>query len=81
MTKIHEALDKDWDTFSIWERKYKKEHLKNLTIKSAFEIFSELWDAQAQLPEKELEIFRKRKLTELLKLRKSFDLIQKRMHT
>ncbi|MFZ2411643.1 MAG: hypothetical protein WAW23_08750 [Candidatus Methanoperedens sp.] len=71
---------KDWKTFSNWERTYKKKALKALTIESAFAIFSDLWNAQAGFPAKEIELFRKRKMDELLKLRKSFDLIQKRSH-
>ena len=70
---------KDWKTFSNWERDYKKKALKALTIDAAFAIFSDLWNAQAGFPTKEIELFRKRKLDELLKLRKSFNLIQKRM--
>lgn len=73
-------MNKDWKTFSDWERTYKKKALKALTIDSAFEIFSDLWNAQAGFSAKEIEIFRKRKLNELLKLRKSFNLIQKRIH-
>lgn len=70
---------KDWKAFSNWERTYKKKALKALTIDSAFAIFSDLWDAQAGFPTKEIELFRERKLDELLKLRKSFNLIQKKM--
>ena len=75
-----ETKTKDWKTFSNWERTYKKKALKALTIDSAFAIFSDLWNAQAGFPTKEIELFRKRKLNELLKLRKTFDLIQKRIH-
>ncbi len=70
---------KDWKAFSNWERTYKKKALKALTIDAAFAIFSDLWNTQAGFPAKEIELFRKRKLDELLKLRKSFNLIQKRM--
>jgi hypothetical protein len=70
---------KDWKTFSNWERAYKKKALKALTIDAAFAIFSDLWNAQAGFSTKEIELFRKRKLDELLKLRKSFNLIQKKM--
>ncbi|VVB97766.1 Uncharacterised protein [uncultured archaeon] len=73
-----ETGNKDWKTFSNWERTYKKKALKALTIDSAFAIFSDLWNAQAGFSDKEIELFRKRKLDELLRLRKSFDLIQKR---
>ncbi len=75
-----ETGTKDWKTFSNWERAYKKKVLKTLTIDSVFAIFSDLWNAQAGFPAKEIELFRKKKLDELLKLRKSFDLIQKRSH-
>ncbi len=73
-------LNKDWKTFSSWERAYKKKALKALTIDSAFAIFSDLWNSQAGFSAKEIELFRKKKLDELLKLRKTFDLIQKRTH-
>ncbi len=71
---------KDWKTFSNWERAYKKKVLKALTIDSAFAIFIDLWNVQTGFPTNEIELFRKRKLDELLKLRKSFDLIQKRIN-
>jgi len=75
-----ETVYKDWRTFSDWERTYKKKFLKTLTINSAFAIFSELWDLQTKFSEKEIEKFRKRKIEELIALRKSFNLIQKRLH-
>ncbi len=75
-----ETVYKDWKTFSNWERAYKKKALKALTIDSAFAIFSDLWNVQAGFPAKEIDLFRKKKLDELLRLRKSFDLIQKRSH-
>ncbi len=75
-----EITDKDWQTFSNWEKTYKKNHLKALTIDSAFSIFSELWDAQTKFTTREIEIFRRRKIEELIALRKSFNLIQKRLH-
>jgi hypothetical protein len=80
MQKKHELPDKDWKTFSNWERTYKSKNLKDLTIDSAFGIFSELWDLQNKLSEEESEIFRKRKIEGLVTLRKSFNLIQKRLH-
>jgi len=75
-----EATVKDWKTFSNWERNYKKKYLKTLNVESAFEIFSELWDMQTKFPAEEIEPFRKKKLEELISLRRSFDLIQKRLH-
>jgi hypothetical protein len=75
-----EIKDKDWTTFSNWERMYKKEFLRSLTVDSAFAIYSELWDAQAQLPAKEIEMLRRRKIEELVALRNSFNLIQKKLH-
>jgi hypothetical protein len=72
--------DKDWQAFSNWEKMYKKKFLKALTIDSAFSMFSELWDAQTKFTSKEFEIFRRRKIEELIALRKSFNLIQKRLH-
>ncbi|MDD5473859.1 MAG: hypothetical protein PHU34_06885 [Candidatus Methanoperedens sp.] len=57
-----ELGNKDWKTFSNWERTYKKKALKALTIDAAFAIFSDLWNAQAGFPAKEIELFRKRKL-------------------
>ncbi|MBU4339888.1 MAG: hypothetical protein KKD46_03090 [Euryarchaeota archaeon] len=69
---------KDWKTISNWERTYKKKFLRGLSIDSAFAIFSELWDIQTSA--KEIEIFRKRKIEELVALRSSFNLIQKRLH-
>lgn len=71
--------NKDWKTFSNWERTYKKKFLKSLSIDSAFAIFSELWDMQTKSSEEEIEKFRKRKIEELILIRKSFDLIQKRL--
>ncbi len=79
MTK-KQGLNKDWKTFSNWERMYKRKTLKALTIYSAFAIFSELWDMQKNFSTKEIELFRKRKIEELTTLRRSFDLIQKRLH-
>lgn len=76
----NETTDKDWKTFTNWERTYKKKVLSNLTLEAAFTVFSELWDAQAKFPQKEIEKFRKRKIEELIMLRKSFNLIQKRLH-
>ncbi len=75
-----ETVYKDWKTFSNWERDYKKKVLKTLTVDSAFAIFSELWEAQTKFSAKEIEKFRKRKIEELITLRKSFNLIQKRLH-
>ncbi len=75
-----EITDKDWQAFSNWERVYKKKLLKALTIDSAFSMFSELWDAQTKFTTREIEIFRRRKIEELIALRKSFNLIQKRLH-
>ena len=72
--------DNDWKTFSNWERTYKSKNLKELTIDSAFAIFFELWDLQNKLSEEESEIFRKRKIEGLVTLRKSFNLIQERLH-
>ncbi|HWR26335.1 MAG TPA: hypothetical protein VN316_00500, partial [candidate division Zixibacteria bacterium] len=66
--------------FSNWERTYKRKNLKDLTIDSAFAIFSEFWDLQTKFSEKEIEKFRKRKIEELITLRRSFNLIQKRLH-
>ena len=81
MQKKQESPNKDWKTFSNWERTYKRKNLKDLTIDSAFAIFSELWDLQTKFSEKEIEKFRKRKIEELITLRRSFNLIQKRLHT
>ncbi len=75
-----DIIKKDWKTFSNWERTYKKKFLKSLSIHSAYAVFSELWDMQTRSSEKEIEKFRKRKIDELIELRKSFDLIQKRLH-
>lgn len=72
--------DKDWQAFSKWEKMYKKNLLKALTIDSAFSMFSELWDAQTKFTTREIEIFRRRKIEELIALRKSFNLIQKRLY-
>ena len=72
--------DKDWKTFSNWERTYKSKNLEKLTIDSAFAIFSELWDLQNKISEEESEKFRKRKIEGLVTLRKSFNLIQERLH-
>ncbi len=80
MQKKQRLVDKDWKTFSNWERMYKRKTLKALTTNSAFAIFSELWDMQTNFSKKEVELFRKKKLEELVTLRKSFDLIQKRLH-
>jgi len=80
MQKKQEWQDKDWKTFSNWERTYKSKNLKDLTIDSAFEIFSELWDLQNKLSEEDSEKFRKRKIEGLVTLRKSFNLIQERLH-
>lgn len=75
-----EMRNKEWKTFSDWERLYKRKALKALTIYSAFAIFSELWGVQTKFSAKEIEKFRKRKIEELITLRKSFNLIQKRLH-
>lgn len=75
-----DLINKDWKTFSNWERTYKKKFLKSLSIHSAYAIFSELWDMQTRSSEKDIEKFRKRKIEELIVIRKSFDLIQKRLH-
>lgn len=80
MQEKQESHSKDWKIFSNWERIYKKKNLKNLTIESAFAIFSELWDMQTKFSGKEIEKFRQRKIEELVTLRKSFNLIQKRLH-
>jgi len=80
MQKKQDWQDKDWKTFSKWERTYKSKNLKALTIDSAFAIFSELWDLQKKLSEEEIERFRKRKIEGLVTLRKSFNLIQERLH-
>lgn len=80
MRKNQKPMDKDWKTFSNWERLYKRKALKALTVDSAFAIFSELWEAQSRFSAKEIEKFRKRKIEELIMLRKSFNLIQKRTH-
>lgn len=80
MQKKQKSLDKDWKTFSNWERTYKGKYLKDLTIDYAFAIFSELWDLQNKLSEEESEKFRKRKIEGLVTLRKSFNLIQERLH-
>lgn len=79
MQKSQKSMDKDWKTFSDWERLYKRKALKALTIDSAFAIFSDLWEAQTKFSAKEIEKFRKRKIEELVAIRKSFNLIQKRM--
>ncbi|MDP2754033.1 MAG: hypothetical protein Q8P40_06530 [Nitrospirota bacterium] len=71
---------KDWQTFSNWERTYKKKFLRGLSVDSAFAIFSDLWDLQTKFSEKEIEKFRKRKIEGLMTLRKSFNLIQERLH-
>jgi hypothetical protein len=80
MHQKQKLLDKDWKTFSNWERTYKSKNLKELTIDSAFAIFSELWDLQKKLSEEEIERFRKRKIEGLVTIRKSFNLIQERLH-
>jgi len=80
MQKKQELPDKDWKTFSKWERAYKSKNLKELTIDSAFAIFSELWDLQNKLSEEESEKFRKRKIEGLVALRRYFNLIQERLH-
>ena len=80
MQKKQESHNKDWKTFSNWERTYKRKNLKTLTIESAFAIFSELWDMQTKVSGKEIENFRQRKIEELVTLRKSFNLIRKRLH-
>jgi hypothetical protein len=80
MQKKQELPDKDWKTFSNWERTYKSKDLKDLTIDSAFAIFSELWDLQNRLSEEESDRFRKRKIERLVALRRSFNQIQGRLH-
>jgi len=72
------TIDKDWKTFSNWERNYKKRVLKNLTAEAAFSIFSELWEAQSLFSAEEIEILRKRKLEELIKLLETFQLNSKK---
>ncbi len=74
-------MDKNWETFSDWERIYKKKVLKTLSVDSAFEIFFDLWDAQTKCSSKGIEKIRKRKIEEIITHRKSFNLIQKRLHT
>ena len=74
------STDKDWEAFSDWERTYKRKALKALTVNAAFALFSELWEAQTKLRANEIEKFRERKIEELIMLRKSFNLIQKRLH-
>jgi len=80
MQKKLRSPDKDWKTFSNWERTYKRKNLKELTIDSAFAIFSELWDLQNKLSKEESEKFRIRKIEGLVTLRKSFNLIQERLY-
>ena len=80
MQKKQGMIDRDWKTFLNWERGYKKKFLRTLTTYSAFEIFSELWEAQTKFSTTEFELFRKRRIEELVILRKSFDQIQKRLH-
>ncbi len=80
MQEKQESHNKDWKMFSNWERIYKRKNLKTLTIESSFAIFSELWDMQTKLSGKEIEKFRKRKIEGLVTLRKSFNLIQERLH-
>ncbi len=80
MEEKQESHNKDWKMFSNWERIYKRKNLKTLTIESSFAIFSELWDMQTKLSGKEIEKFRKRKIEGLVTLRKSFNLIQERLH-
>ncbi|MCZ7356210.1 MAG: hypothetical protein O8C66_11500 [Candidatus Methanoperedens sp.] len=75
-----ELTGKDWKAFANWERNYKKKFLKTLSVDSAFEIFSELWEAHTKFSAKEMEKFRKRRMEELVMVRKSFDIIQKRLH-
>ncbi len=79
MQKKKKSMDKDWKRFSNWERMYKRKVLKDLTVDSAFSIFSELWDVQTKFSAKEIEKFRQRKIEELIMLRKSFNSIQKRL--
>lgn len=80
MNANKKTIDKDWKTFSNWERNYKKRSLKKLTAEAAFSIFSELWETQSLFSSEEIEIFRKTKLEELIELRETFNLIQKRMY-
>ena len=80
MQKKQGTIDRDWKTFLNWERGYKKKFLRTLTTDSAFGIFCELWEAQTKFSTKEFELFRKRRIEELVILRKSFDQIQKRLH-
>ncbi len=80
MQKKQELPDKNWKTFSNWERTYKSKNLKDLTIDSAFEIFSELWDLQNILSEEESEKFRIRKIEGLVTYRQSFMQIKERLH-
>ncbi len=77
MQKKQRSMDKDWKIFSNWERMHKGKVLKDLTVESAFAIFSELWDVQTKFSAREIEKFRKRKIEELIMLRKSFDSIQR----
>ncbi len=79
MQKKQKMIDRDWRAFLNWERSYKRKSLRTLTVDSAFRIFSELWDAQTKFSAKEIELFRKRRTEELVALRKSFNLIQKRL--
>jgi hypothetical protein len=80
MQKKQELPDKDWKTFSNWERTHKSKNLKVLTIDSAFIIFSELWDLQNTLSEEDSEKYRNRKIEGLVALRRTFNLIQERLN-
>ncbi len=57
---MEKPLNKDWKTFSDWERAYKKRVLKALTVESAFKIFSDLWNAQSEFSSKRNRVIQKK---------------------
>ena len=62
---MNKILDKDWTTFSNWERTYKKKFPGPLTAEYAFAIYFDLCKIQNQFPEKEPEKSEKEKLKSL----------------
>jgi hypothetical protein len=62
--------DKDWATFSSWEREYKKAALRSLTPQKAFEVFVGLWEL-ARIDGDGLEALRMKRIEHLGKVHKA----------
>jgi hypothetical protein len=63
------SLARNWAEYGKWERAFKKQYLRKLTVRAAFKIFLQLWELQANLPQDELDALRRRKLEALTALR------------